>query len=162
MGHAPDWMRKHYGKVRKMADGGALPDIESDDRSDTSVNPYAFKDMRGVDNIGANVTQNLGDGNKVMVDASVGGYRGTDQFGNKFSETNRWHRLGYSKELEGDREVGVGISGYGYRGERGGEKFSGSNDVSTGDIRYRDGDAEYGINYTPEGKQVRVTFRKRF
>ena len=164
MGHAPDWMRQSYGKVKKMADGGSagLPDIETETPDDTTVSPYAFKDLRGVDNIGANVTRNLGGGNKVMVDGSIGGYRSSDQYGDKVSETNTWHRLGYAKELEGDRELGAGVSGYSYRGERGGESFKGGETAATGDVRYRDGNNEFGASYTPEGKRVQVTFRKRF
>ena len=162
MGHAPDWMRKHYGKVRKMADGGALPDIESDDSKSLSVSPYTFKDMRGVDNIGANVTKDLGGGNKVMADASIGGYRARDEYGDKSNETNTWHRLGYSKELNGDLELGAGISGYSYRGTKGGHSFEGGDPASTADVRYRSGTTEVGAAYTPEGKRVRITFRKRF
>jgi len=166
MGEAPDWMRQSYkkGEILKLADGSAnLPDIDSDNTpNDTSISPYAFKDVRGVDNVGANVTRNLGDGNKVMVDASVGGYLGRDEANRKSSEMNTWHRLGYSKELEGDREIGAGVSGYSYRGERGGESFKGGDVAATGDVRYRDADTEYGVSYTPEGKHVRVTFRKKF
>lgn len=162
MGHAPDWMRQSFGKVKHMADGGALPDIELDETSDISISPYAFKDVRGVDNVGGNVTKELGGGHKVMVDASVGGYRGKDEYGKPVSETNTWHRLGYAKELEGDREVGAGVSGYTYRGERSGESFKGGEAASTGDVRYRDGSTEYGASYTPEGRRVMLTFRKRF
>ncbi len=166
MGNKPDWVGQSYKKdeILKLADGSAnLPDIDSDNApSGTSISPYAFKDVRGVDNVGANVTQNLGGGNKVMVDASVGGYRGVDEAGRKSSETNTWHRLGYSKELEGDREIGAGVSGYSYRGERGGESFKGGEAAATGDVRYRDADTEYGVSYTPEGKRVQITFRKKF
>jgi len=165
MGHAPDWMRQSYGKVKKMADGGSvnLPDIESDNApDDTTISPYAYKDLRGVDNVGANVTRNLGGGNKVMVDGAIGGYSGRDEEGRKANETNTWHRLGYAKELEGDREIGAGVSGYSYRGERAGESFKGGEAASTGDVRYRDGSNEYGASYTPEGKRVQITFRKRF
>jgi hypothetical protein len=157
-------MRNNYSKVKRMADGGdpRLPNIDADDTRDTQVDTYSFSDVRGVPNVGGRIAKDLGDGNKVSLEGSVGGFSEKDEYGKNVSELNRYHRLGYSKELEGDREIGVGVSGYGYKGERGGYKFEGSNDLSTGDVHYRSGDTEVGASYTPEGKRVQITFRKRF
>lgn len=162
MGYVPDWQRQSYTKVRKMADGGELPEIDADENKRTEFDTYGYTNARGVPNVGGKITHDLGGGNRLSVEGSVGGITGKDQNGQKFSDMNRWHRIGYSKDLGGDREVGVGVSGYGYRGERAGEKYSGGNDLATGDVRYRSGDAEYSASYTPENKGVRLTFRKRF
>ena len=51
MGHAPDWMRQSYGKVRKMADGGAVFDAESDGYDYDTAKRYGM----GPDGTGENL-----------------------------------------------------------------------------------------------------------
>ena len=45
MGHAPDWMRQSFAKIKKLADGGqGLQDIESDE----GLAPYGFRHAESV------------------------------------------------------------------------------------------------------------------
>lgn len=165
MGYVPSWARDNHCKVSKYADGGGpeLPDLgEEEDRPTTTVQPYAGADPRGVPNVGANVQTKIGEGTKLSLDLGMGGNSYRDGAKGTVSEMNRFHRVGVSKDIGGDREIGAGVSGYGFSGEREGQKWSGGKDIASGDVRYRDGNTELGASYSPEGKAVRLTFRKRF
>lgn len=167
MGYVPSWARDNYCKTDKYADGGGpeLPDLGEpmEERPSTTMQPYAnVNPDTKIPMGGVNVQHDIGNGTKLSLDLGGGANSYRDGKKGNVSEMNRFHRLGVSQDIGGDREIGVGVSGYGYSGEREGQRWSGGNDLSSGDIRYREGNTELGASYTPENKAVRLTFRKRF
>ena len=152
MGHAPSWMRKSYGKVKKFADGG---DVEAPSRLTGNANVY--QEPNGANGIGGSLSYELDNGDKLT--ASGGGsYIAAD----KKSDLNAGYRVGYAKKLDEDKELDIGTTGYKYKSKRGDETYSGGKDLDSVDVRYRDKDSEYGVGYSPEGRRVQLTMRKRF
>ena len=164
MGHAPDWMRQSYGKVKKMADGGSadLPDMGEpmQDRPRLQGGAGAYKTLDDRDAIGGGASYELGNGDKLTAGGGVSYATGPDK--SKMSDVSGGYRVGYAKNLGEGKELDVGTTGYRYRSRRGDQVFSGGEDANSIDVRYRDKEDEYGIGYEPGTKRVLLSVRKRF
>lgn len=163
MGYVADWNRKSFAKVAKLADGGTpdMPEPE-EQRPRLQAGGGGGQTPDGRQTVGGFVSYDVGDGDKI----SIEGGGSADSFkskgnGNR-SSAGGGYRLGYTKELDGDKSIGVGTSGYRYSGESEGQKYHGGKDFNGVDVRYRDKDAEYSAGYDMESKRAQVTYRKRF
>jgi hypothetical protein len=167
MGYVPDWNRKSFCKAVKLADGGSpdLPQIADEPEPEKSRLQYgggAGKDFLGRPNVGGFASYEVSDGVKVSLEGGGSGESSKSKQHGDQSHYSGGYRVGLSKDLGGDKEVGVGSSGYRYASKDGDQKSSGGKNFNAVDVRYRDGDTEVGAGYDMDSKRVQLNLRKRF